>query len=275
MLQRALNAEVASIPEAARGNVSTAALRFQFWRDLITSSFEGEPSAPHPLAPALQELASLGTVDPAWLLRMVDAREEDMQPGTRPRAAMQDLEAFADDTQGALLTATLEATATHDAASETAVTYAGRALGLTTALRGFLFHCAAQEVYFTSDLLTKHGLAPQALFGLVAAMRPAAQGGNASADSPSLSPQQQATRTALTDAVFDVATVANAYVEDARGLAVPSACQSALTPLVPVHAWLKRLEAANFDIFDPAVHAPLPLLGLHRTLLWNTITGTV
>ncbi len=263
--QRALNAEVASIPEATRGNMETAALRFQFWRDLVKDAAKLSPSAaPHPLLPALQQLLQEQKADPQWILRMIDARERDMDPQVRPYASLRDLEAFADDTQGSLLMYQFEAADSNNRASaplkaleaaETCMTYMGRALALTTLLRGFSHHSATGDCYLPLDVVRKHDLRiPQIID--IGAQR--------------VQPEQSVLES-LSSVVFDIASLANAYAEDAAQLcpALSGPARSISLQLTPSTIWLEQLQKSNFDIQESRLQEPLSRTVLHWRLLKN------
>lgn len=136
--------------------------------------------------------------------------------------------------------------------------YAGRAIGLTSIVRSFVLQAAQEQLFLPADLLQKHGLTPQLT---VVALRRQLAESPASAPSSS-SPSMAASRVirtedspngmeakktpassddvdtlrAVRDALFDVAVLANAYVEDARALTpdVPHEGLSALLPVVRV-----------------------------------------
>jgi phytoene synthase len=273
-----VNAEVAAIPETTRGNLNTAAMRFEFWRELVQSAETvSSGAAPHPLLPALQALLSGGKVSSQWLLRMIDARERDMDPQSWPYASLRDIEAFADDTQGAMLMCLLEAagvspnsdTPVNPAQLENAercIAYIGRAVGLTTLLRGFPHHCARGDVYLPADILAKHQLTAHTVLTSARGIF------NDQIDTASdTSDDEEAVlfKTRLSSAVFDVASLANAYAEDASklGLALPASAESATTLLVPHSMWLKRLETTDFNLFRVENLQALPRFMLHWSLL--------
>ena len=71
--------------------------------------------------------------------------------------------------------------------------------------------------------------------------------------------------TALSDAVFEIATRANDHLITARSSVktMPQEAFPAMLPSVPADMYLKRLEEKRFNILDPAVgarqNAMLPL----------------
>jgi hypothetical protein len=97
------------------------------------------------------------------------------------------------------------------------------------------------------DVLAKHGLSAQAAVAEVRGEE-AAAGAAAPARTQAQAPTDRAAR--LSAAIFDVATLANAYVEDARALVaarrVPQAALPALLVATPTAAYLARLQRARF-----------------------------
>lgn len=251
---------MAAIPEASRGNIETAALRFQFWRGLIKDCSQGKEGAPHPLLPSIQHTLQRSGADAGWLLQMIDARERDMDPQSRPYASLRDLEAYADDTQGALLMYLLDCAGPNaqSNAAEGCITYAGRAIGLTTLLRGFVYHASRGDCYLPADVLAKHTLTATEAMTL---------GSNKMTDNGDIGIHER-----LSGAIYDVASLANAYAEDCLKdvQRIHGAARPVVLPLISSQMWLERLQKHKFDVTDPALLSASPRLQLHWRLLRST-----
>lgn len=219
----------------------------------------GRQPAPHPLLPNLQNMLRNSQADPAWLIRMIDARETDMDPQSRPYASLRDLEAYADETQGALLMFLLDSVVLPQSSeqAEACMTYAGRAIGLTTLLRGFVFHASRGDCYLPLDILSKHELTVSEAMKAGATK---AQGHHGAGMNSAKS---------LSSVIFDVASLANAYAEDSAKLwsSLPSAAKPAILPLVASQIWLESLQKHNFDMNKAQLHSTIPRIQLHWRLL--------
>lgn len=137
--------------------------------------------------------------------------------------------------------------------------YVGRALGLTTLLRGFGHHTVNNQVYIPNALLHKHNITAKDLLGVMQPLLVRENNrGASSAETKDLNDEessaqqksreevassaglpreakmtqtprrvdkfseeeQQRIRTAVKDCLFDTAVLANAYIEDARAMTV-------------------------------------------------------
>lgn len=121
---RALNIEVASVRDAARGNKVAGHLRMGFWKDFVDKVYrvanateKGVPVAPedkiaHPLfEPVLKSVLSHRHTR-RWLDRMIDARDKDIDG--IPFKTMDDLELYSEHTATSMLYLTLEALGVRD-----------------------------------------------------------------------------------------------------------------------------------------------------------------
>ncbi|PWA65124.1 Squalene/phytoene synthase [Artemisia annua] len=85
-------------------------------------------------------------------------------------------------------------------------------------------------------------------------------------------------RERLNDAVFDMASTANAHLQKARGLAktVPKEARSVLLPAVPSQVILDSLSRVGFDVFDPRINRGIlgvSPLSFQLKLKWHSWRG--
>ncbi|KAI8616914.1 isoprenoid synthase domain-containing protein, partial [Chytriomyces sp. MP71] len=221
-------------------------LRFNFWRNLVASVYEGRP-VNHHVATALAESLQAGSpLSKQFLLRILSAREADFTSKSL-YPTIDALEQYTENTQSSILYLQLEASGIRDFKVDHVASHIGKAVGLTTLLRGTPFHLAHRTLYFPSELMAKHRLSTEDLFR-----------GN-------LNPQ------ATSDVVFEIASLANNHIATARAHVkeykekgqFPAAAVPALLPAVACDLYLKKLERVNFDLFDKR------LLGREWRLLYQ------
>ncbi|MBX6323996.1 MAG: squalene/phytoene synthase family protein [Rhodospirillaceae bacterium] len=237
----ALNAELSRVPESVREPL-VGRIRLQWWREGIAAALRGEAPR-HPVLAALAEAARRHALPWEPLERLVETREEDLEPGPPP--TMTALLAYADGTAAAVMSLALAVLGAGPDAE--AVVRAGRALGQAWALVGLLralpFHARLRRrLYLPTELLARHSIRQRDVLEL----RPSA---------------------ALARAVEEVAGTARTRLAEARAVTVPRPLLSPflLAPLAEQH--LGRLARAGYDVFDPRV-AAAPPGRLWRLLPW-------
>ncbi|KAF2838102.1 hypothetical protein M501DRAFT_992973 [Patellaria atrata CBS 101060] len=137
---RALNIDIARIADTTSAP-AVASLRYQFWRDSISSSLSGKPPK-EPVAILLAAAAAnLRTRNPSgggwsklWLHRMINEREKRF--GGRPFVDLKDLEGYAENTYSTLLYLTLAALPMHSVIADHVASHIGKAAGIVASLRG-------------------------------------------------------------------------------------------------------------------------------------------
>jgi NADH dehydrogenase [ubiquinone] 1 alpha subcomplex assembly factor 6 len=134
-------------------------------------------------------------------------RKERDYAGQRPRT-LEELEKYAEDTAGSLLYLTLESLGLKSIETDHIASHIGRAYGLALSLRSLAYHAAQRKTYLPLDLCVKHGLADEALYALVKA-----QSGEIVSDY-----DLNRTASALSDVVYEVASVAKIHLDHARML---------------------------------------------------------
>jgi len=240
----AFNLELARARESVREPIM-GRMRLQWWRDSLPEIVAGEARA-HEVARPLAAAVAAHGLDRLLLERLIDAREQDMEPD--PPADLPALLDYARGTSSTLVELALEVLGRPDSATREA----GRALGIAWALLGLLravpFHAAQRRLYLPASLMEEAGLRPGQLF----------EGGS--------SPE-------LREVVRRLAEEAERWLKEARRRqdAVTRQYQPALLPAVLARGHLHRLAAAGYDTFDARVHLPPP--GRIWSLAWRRIIG--
>ena len=161
---RALNAELAGVRDATRGNLAAGRVRLAFWRDEVDAAFAGGAGR-HPLTPVLTSAVSAHGLSRAWFDSLLDARLADLD-GVPP-VDVAALEAYGIGCWGSLLKLSLESVGvrvpregegTPESAAGEAAEHLGAALGIATALRGYPLHARTGVRYLPDSLLAAHGL---------------------------------------------------------------------------------------------------------------------
>lgn len=229
----AFNYEVARIREAVSEPL-LGSIRLQWWREAIREINEGKPPRQHEVAVPLAVAIQQHNLDAELFNGMLDAREADLTG--EPPASLQALEQYAAATGGNLAALALQILG----AGETAEV--GRHMGTAYALAGLLraaaFHGRSGRSFIPTELDPKRS---------VLNLKPAPE---------------------LAQAARAIANAARINLDKARALKdkVPRQGIAALLPAVLAENWLKRLEAAHYDMFDPRLAAPDPWRGLR---LWR------
>jgi phytoene synthase len=222
----AFNFEVARVREVVTQPM-LGQIRLQWWRDALDQIYAGSPPA-HEVARALSAAVAEAAIDRAPLERMIDARELDLADA--PPARLEDLILYAENSAGALLEAMLQALG----AAMPEAAEAGRGVGAAYALVGLLravpFHARARRVFLPQNVLAERGLAAEDLFG---------------AEPPA----------ALPALVAEIAGIARLRLTEARELAseLPRRARPALLSATVAETYLRRIERAGYDVFDPRI----------------------
>ncbi|KAL8730379.1 MAG: hypothetical protein Q9166_004144 [cf. Caloplaca sp. 2 TL-2023] len=138
---RAFNLEIARIPDASPSG-PVRGMRYQFWRDTITSTFALRPVA-QPVAVLLSSvLSSLhqepqnkpASLNKSWFLRLISTREK--YSTNAPYPTLTSLEQYAENTYSTLLYLTLSSLPLHSVAADHIASHIGKAAGIIAVLRG-------------------------------------------------------------------------------------------------------------------------------------------
>lgn len=249
---RAFNVETALVADASKES-QIQQMRMLWWREAVKAIFSSTEATPkHPVVQALEFVASARPLSRYWLQRVITAREEDLVE-TGPPNTLADLEAYAESTQSALLYLQLEAAGIKDKNADHAASHLGKAVGLATLLRGMPHHAQARRCYYPVELLAKHKFSQEDLYA------------GKSSD-------------ALKDATLSIAGAAKAHLDEARALcaAMPAEARPLMLGAIPCRLFLDALQAADFDVFDPALHkrGGVSPLKLQLEIQWASMRGT-
>jgi NADH dehydrogenase [ubiquinone] 1 alpha subcomplex assembly factor 6 len=228
----AFNLEVARAREQVREPMM-GLLRLQWWRDAVGEIYAGRPRA-HEVVRALAAAIAAHGLDRGLFERLLDAREQDMEP--EPPADLAALRVYAEGSAATLVELALGALGKPSAT----VGEAGRGVGIAWALTGLLralpFHAAQRRLYLPAALLAEAGVTPELLF------------------------DRREAPPALRAVVRVVAVEAGRALADARRLKsrVPRRFQPALLPATLAAGHLRRLATSGYDVFDARVQQPPP-----------------
>jgi len=240
----AFNLELARARESVREPIM-GRMRLQWWRDSVAEIAAGQARA-HEVARPLASAVATHGLDRLLLERLIDAREQDMEPD--PPADLPALLDYARGTSSTLVELALEVLGRPDDRTREA----GRALGIAWALLGLLravpFHAAHRRLYLPASLMEEARLRPGQLF-------------------------EHGSSPELRAVVRRLADEAVRWLEEARRgrKAVARRYQPALLPGVLARGHLSRLAAAGYDPFDAQVQQPPP--GRIWSLAWRRVIG--
>ncbi|KAK9103210.1 hypothetical protein Sjap_020464 [Stephania japonica] len=209
-------------------------MRLLWWQEAIDKIY-ARKVIEHPTAKALSSIVLEHKINKSWLKRSVEARIKDArrEEDDIPQKT-EELEKYAEDTMSTILYMTLQAGGIQSTTADHAASHVGKASGLLLLLRSLPYHASRsrQVSYIPTEVASKHGLLVN-------------YGGRTQV--------QMDSREKLSDAVFEIASVANVHLQKARELAktVPAESLSVLLPAVPAQIFLDSLERVQFDVFDP------------------------
>lgn len=255
---RAFNVETARAMDVA-SDPKIGLMRLLWWQDAIDKIF-AKKIIEHPTAQALASVISEHKVSKSWLKRSVEARINDAQREANDiPQTVSELEKYAEDTVSTILYMTLQAGGIKSTTADHAASHIGKASGVLLLLKSLPYHTSRnhQFSYIPADLAEKHGLLVR-------------EGGQTEIRMDS--------REGLCDAVFEIATLANAHLQKARELAgtVPTEARPVLLPAVPAQVLLDSLRRVHFDVFDPRLSRGTlgsPPLLFQMKLKWHSWRG--
>ncbi|KAJ0834229.1 putative isoprenoid synthase domain superfamily [Helianthus annuus] len=255
---RAFNVETSRAMDVA-SDPKIGLMRLLWWQDAIDKIFKNKVIE-HPTAQALASVISEQKVSKSWLKRSVEARINDAQRDVDDiYQTIEELEKYAEDTSSTILYTTLQAGGITSTAADHAASHIGKASGLLLLIKSLPYHANRnhQFSYIPVKVAEKHGLLLK-------------QGEKVEIRTDS--------REKLCEAVFDMASTANAHLQKARALAesVPKEARSVLLPAVGSQAILDSLSRVGFDVFDPRLNRGIlgvnPLF-FQLNLKWHSWRG--
>ena len=221
----AFNYEVARIRETVHEPM-LGLMRLQWWRDALDEIYAGKSPRRHEVVTPLARVVAAHSLSKAHFNALLDARAQDMEE-VAPES-LGALENYAAGTSGSLVLLALETLGVRDATAAEA----GRSIGIAYALAGLLtaaaFHAQRRRVYLPAALTARHGVdLERSLF----ALKPSS---------------------GLAAATRDIADRARGRLDEARRQrgAIPRAAMPALLHAVLAERRLRRLDAADHNLFD-------------------------
>ncbi|CAK9149953.1 unnamed protein product, partial [Ilex paraguariensis] len=196
---RAFNVETARAMDVA-SDPKIGLMRLLWWQEAIDNIFANK-LIEHQAAQALASVISEHKISKSWLKRSVEARINDARREvTDIPETVEELEKYAEDIVSTLLYTTLQAGDIRSTVADHAASHIGKASGLLLLLKSLPYHASRnfQFSYIPFEVAAKHGLLVQ-------------QGGRSEICLDS--------REGLRDAVFEIASVANAHLQKAREFA--------------------------------------------------------
>ncbi|KJA21185.1 hypothetical protein HYPSUDRAFT_165987 [Hypholoma sublateritium FD-334 SS-4] len=229
---KAFSVELAMVQDNV-SNATIGKMRMQFWRNAVKEITEGKPPK-HPIALALCETSQNSKLSAYHLKRIIDARDAELQTSTFLTVDL--LTAHAEATSSTVLYLLLSLLSLPSATLSHAVSHIGTAHTFTTMLRALPYHATHGRMFIPAEITAKHGVSQEDVFR---------HGPNAKG---------------IDDAVFDFATIAHDHLNTAHDMLKTSEDLNSMVPEkavpvflagVPVINYLRRLENAGFNAFDP------------------------
>ncbi|KAI8067036.1 Squalene/phytoene synthase [Gongronella butleri] len=216
-------------------------MRMQFWKDTIDKVFKGQ-APQQPIALALQEALKTSDLSSMWFKRIITERTSNLDDHTF--MTIKDMENYGENTAASLLYLQLESLGVRDVQVDHIASHLGKMIGIATFLRAMPFHLSQKRLILPAQIIAKHQLSQEAVI--------------------------RGQLDHVDDAVFEVATAAYDQLLTARSL-LPSSMKPEIMPVllsaVPHIRYLEKLEANNFNVFDPKLQRKdwkLPFV------LWST-----
>lgn len=246
MMLRALNAEISTIGDSvSHGGDAMREIKFQWWKDAIFSCFQGQ-EVKHPVIVALAFCNSIQPLSQYRLQRMLEAKRVD-QCEHRPFQTLQSLEDFSEDTQSQLAYLQLQASGVQSSDADHAASHLGKAIGLTSMLRGMHQFLKQGTHYFPVDLCAKNSVVPERLL----------QG-------------EELDSLGVREVVYEMASVAHVHLKHSiqlhgRADKLPREAKQAMLSRVSCQLFLQALERSDFQLFSPSMR------GSGFSPLWYTL----
>ncbi|XP_022687616.1 NADH dehydrogenase (ubiquinone) complex I, assembly factor 6-like isoform X2 [Varroa jacobsoni] len=236
---RALNAELSLVRDQV-SRVEIGYGRLAFWRDAICKMYNGHRAPEHPVTKEIQWLLTSYTLTQQWFLRLIDSREANMKDNAF--ATLDAAEQYAELSCSPIYYLLLEAREIKRVDCDHTASHLGKAQGLANLIRSIPFNASKGRCQLPLNLLAKHSVTQEEAF--------------------------RTPQTSLPEVVFEIASTAHIHLEKTeQGLTkLPKEIGDIFLPSVPLKEFLKKLQKANFNVFDPAVQARNSMLPIQ---LWK------
>jgi len=202
-----------------------AKMRIQFWRDTLEQIFDGK-SQKQPIAFELSRAIKKHKLSKRWLRNIIDSREEQLD--CKQYANMTAVEDYSEKSNASLYYILLQCLGIENVHSDHAASHIGKAEGIVKLLRGIPHNGVRRKVYIPRDLMLVHNVSQEEIIR---------------------GKREQKVK----DLIYDMAGLAHQHLEHARSFIkdVPKESRIVLLPGISTGIFLKGLQVADFDIFDP------------------------
>ncbi|XP_044514139.1 NADH dehydrogenase (ubiquinone) complex I, assembly factor 6 isoform X2 [Gracilinanus agilis] len=154
---RAFNVELAQVKDSI-SQKTIGQMRMQFWRKAVEDMYSDNP--PHqPVAIELWKAVKRHNLTKRWLLKIIDEREKNLDD--KAYRNIQELEAYAENTQSSLLYLTLEVLGVRNLHADHAASHIGKAQGIITCLRATPYHSSRRKVFLPMDICMLHSVSQE------------------------------------------------------------------------------------------------------------------
>ncbi|KAJ6663939.1 hypothetical protein lerEdw1_008893, partial [Lerista edwardsae] len=133
-------------------------MRIEFWRKAVEDIYHDNPPQ-QPVAIELWKAIKRQRLTKRWLMKIIDEREKNLDD--RAYSNINELEAYAENTQSALLYLTLETLGVKDIHADHAASHIGKAQGIVTCLRATPYHASRGKVFLPLDICMLHGVSQE------------------------------------------------------------------------------------------------------------------
>ncbi|XP_057326880.1 NADH dehydrogenase (ubiquinone) complex I, assembly factor 6 [Microplitis mediator] len=235
---RALNVEISLVQEHSR-ELAISNMRYTFWNDTIAKIFDNKPpEAPVPLE--LSRILRTHKLSKRYFQRLLDARWSKSQSASFLDLAA--IEKYSEDTVSSIYYLLLEVKDIKDVNVDHVASHVGKAQGIVNLLRSVPYHARRRNLVLPQDIMMQNNVSSESVFR-----------GEASKD--------------LNEVIFAVASRAHQHLDKAKNLrkSIKKNLDHIFLPAVIVERFLKRLQYADFNIYDKQLHTKENMLPFH---LW-------
>nr|XP_003219546.1 PREDICTED: NADH dehydrogenase (ubiquinone) complex I, assembly factor 6 [Anolis carolinensis] len=233
---RAFNVELAQIKDSITQK-TIGLMRIQFWRKTVEDIYHDNPPQ-QPVAIELWKAVKRQNLTKRWLMKIIDEREKNLDD--RGYRDISELEAYAENTQSALLYLILETLGVKDIHADHAASHIGKAQGIVTCLRATPYHASRGKIFLPMDICMLHGVSQEDFI-------------------------RRNREKKVQDVVYDIASQAHVHLEHARSFRknVPAKAFPAFLCTVAIEDYLSQIQKVDFNVFHPNLHRKNTLLPLH------------
>lgn len=236
------NIELASIKDRMSDDSGSVATQFrvEWWRNVVQNLDQDTLAEDSPVVRALRHSYKKHKLTKSFLERMLEAREADL--GVRQYETVDDLISYAEHTRSSLLYLNLECCNVREDHADEVASFAGRGIGLVTAIRSTPFRLLQNGEMALPSELFRDDFSFESLPALYEGTETDIMLG-------------ESDKREFLDAVQHMAAVATDHLVEARTLQskIPKAGRTCLLPVVASLQYLKNLQNAGYNVFDKRV----------------------